>query len=490
MKKQSFFYGATVLAVASILCKMLSAAFKIPLDRFFLHEEGIAVYQSAYSVYNVFLAICVTGIPIALSSLIAGKDDSEASSFAASTFAVVTMFSALSAAILFVFAEPLAELLSGGGESVAALSLKVLCPALLVMGVISSRRGYFQGRENMTPSAISQLAESILKVGLGIGICALAVKDGIATGSAGALCGVTAGAMASALVLEIFYRSSHPVKGKVSFQKGIEVIKMSIPMTLGAFGFTAVMLCDTLTVPSLLAQNGIDTLERLKLFGHLTRANTVYNLPATIITAFTASAVPALAIAKSDTKLLSENAVKAVKLIFLAAFPCGLGMILFSREIISLLYSSASYSVLLAFAGVMVFIMPYVQTTTAMLQTVGKVWSPIAVSGCAALVKVILNFLLIKFLGVYGAPVATIIAFIPAMILNTRMLSGKVKLSGAGKGTLKLLFCAVTACGASRALYAITGGTIMLLVSLCIAVALYLCLIIVSGCISKKDFLR
>ena len=249
MKKQSFIYGATVLAVASILCKILSAALKIPLDRLFLHEEGIAVYQSAYSVYNVFLAICVTGIPIALSSLVAGKDDSEASSFAASTFMVVTIFSVASAIVLFACAAPLARLLSGGGESVAALSLRVLCPALLVMGVISSRRGYFQGRENMTPSAMSQLAESVLKVALGIGICAVAVKGGIATGSAGALCGVTAGAMASALVLEVFFRRSHPLKGKVSFQKGIAVIKMSIPMTLGAFGFTAVMLVDTLTVP-------------------------------------------------------------------------------------------------------------------------------------------------------------------------------------------------------------------------------------------------
>ena len=216
------------------------------------------------------------------------------------------------------------------------------------------------------------------------------------------------------------------------------------------------------------------------MFGYLTRANTVYNLPATIITAFTASAVPALAIARGDKKLLGENAVKAVKLIFLAAFPCGLGMIFFSREIIELLYSSASYSALLALAGVMVFIMPYVQTTTAMLQTVGKVWSPIAVSGCAVLVKAVLNFLLIKHLGIYGAPIATVLAFIPAMIINTRMLSKKVELFGIGKELLKLLLYAVVACGLARALYIVTGGTIMLLVSVCVAIIIYLCFIIVS----------
>ena len=92
IKKQSFIYGAAVLAAASLLCKIMSAAMKIPLDRFFLHEEGIAVYQSAYSIYNVFLAICVTGIPIALSSLVASADNEEGEVLAKSTGVLVTLF--------------------------------------------------------------------------------------------------------------------------------------------------------------------------------------------------------------------------------------------------------------------------------------------------------------------------------------------------------------------------------------------------------------
>ena len=490
MKKQSFLYGATVLAVASILCKIMSAALKIPLDRFFLHEEGIGVYQSAYSVYNVFLAICVTGIPIALSSLVAGKNQDEAADFSYSTFVLVTLFSAVSAAVLFIFADPLARILSGGGLPVAAPSLRVLCIALLVMGFISSRRGYFQGMENMTPSAISQLAESFLKVVLGIGICAVAVKKGVAAGSAGALCGVTAGTIASAIVLEVFYRKARPPKGVFSAKKGIEVIKISIPMTLGAFAFTAVMLADTLSVPALLAQIGTEEIDRLKMFGYLTRANTVYNLPATIISAFTASAVPALAAKRGDSKLLCENAVKAVKLIFLAAIPCGLGMMLFSGDIIGFLYSSKEFSALLSLAGVMVLIMPYVQTTTAMLQTVGTVWKPIIVSGCAVVLKIALNFFLVKHLGIYGAPVATIAAFIPAMVINTRMLSDKVKLSGSGKEILKITLCGAVSCGAAKLLYEMTGGTLMLLTSLCVAAVIYLVLTVATGCITKKEFFQ
>ena len=467
MKKQSFLYGAAVLAAASILCKIMSAALKIPLDRFFLHEDGIAVYQSAYSIYNVFLAICVTGIPIALSGMIAGKSEEEASSLAKSTLVFVSIFSFVSAICMFVFANPLAALLSGGGSPVAANSLRVLALALPVMGVISSRRGYFQGKGMMTPSALSQLAESCMKVFLGIGICALTYKAGIAYGSAGAIAGVTLGAFASAAILEISFRKSRPLPGKADRKKALAVIRLSIPMTLGAFAFTAVMLADTLTVPALLAKCGFEEADRLKLFGYLTRANTVYNLPATIITAFTASAVPAIAAVRAEREKLSENSVRAIKLVFLASLPCGFGMMLFSGEILSLLYATTHHWQLLALCGAMVIIMPFVQTTTAMLQTLGKIWQPIAVSACAVILKVVLNYALVANMGIEGAPLATILAFIPAVAVNYIMLSKRVKLHGAFLVTIKLCVCAIIACGGAMAFAALLYG-ILVIASKCI----------------------
>lgn len=476
-----------MLAAASILCKIMSAALKIPLDRFFLHEEGIAVYQSAYSIYNVFLAICVTGIPIALSSMIASSKEEAAASLAKSTFALVSLFSFVCAICLFVFAQPLARLLSGGGSPVAATSLKVLSPALMVMGVISSRRGYFQGKGMMTPSAMSQLAESAAKVFLGIGICSLIYKTGIRYGSAGAIAGVTIGAFASAAILEISFRKSKPLKGKTDVKMALSVLRLSVPMTLGAFAFTAVMLTDTLTVPGLLAKGGFEEAERLKLFGYLTRANTVYNLPATIITAFTASAVPAIAAVKSDHNKLSENSVRAIKLVFLASLPCGLGMMLFSGEILSLLYKTAYHWQLLALCGGMVIIMPLVQTTTAMLQTLGRIWQPIAVSVCAVAVKVVLNYVLVENIGVEGAPLATIMAFVPAAVINCIMLSGKVKLRGAFSVTVKLSLCALIACGGARLIYSVGSGPLFFLGAMTFAAVAYIVLVVVIKCITKDE---
>jgi len=489
MKKQSFLYGAAVLAAASLLCKIMSAALKIPLDRFFLHEEGIAVYQSAYSIYNVFLAICVTGIPIALSKLVAQSNKKEAASLCKSTLVIVSVFGALGAAGLVIFANPVARLLSGGEEAVAASSLRMLAPALLVMGIVSSRRGYFQGNSDMTPSALSQLAESFTKVVLGIAMCSLTVKWGIAYGACGAISGVSIGAVMSALVLEVFFRRTKREKGAFSSALALKVLKLSVPMTLGAFGFTGVMLADTLTVPKILAFGGMDTIERLKMFGYLTRANTIYNLPATIITAFTASAVPAIAcsIGEKNNAGVSENSLKAIKLIFLVAMPCALGMGIFAKEILALLYSGSQQWQLLALTGAMILIMPYVQTITAMLQTMGKVWQPIWVSVGAIVLKAGLNFLFIRMFGIIGAPLSTIAAFVPAMIINTIMLQRRVQIKGAIPILVKMAVCALISCISARAVYTLHPTPAMLLVAVAMAAVLYIAGILLSGCIRKDE---
>ena len=404
---------------------------------------------------------------------------------------MVSFLGVLSAVMLFVFAKPLARILSGGGDAVCAPSLMMLSPALLVMGIISSRKGFFQGKSVMTPSALGQLGESLIKVVLGIGLCAVFVKKGIAYGAAGAIAGVTAGAFIQAIVLESFYRRENKIKGTYSTKKALEVFKISVPMTLGAFGFTAVMLLDSLTVPKLLVSVGESFPERLALMGYLTRAMTIYNLPATVISAFTASAVPALARARAegDRGKSGESSVRVIKLILLAALPCALGMMLFPKELFLLIYSSKSHASLLALYGMIVIIMPYVQTTTAMLQTLGKVWAPIWVTVGAVVLKAILNVVFVKAFGIAGAPFATIAAFSVAVIINTFMLTRLTSLKGAVKVAGKILLCALLSCGGARLIYNTVPSVITLLLCVMLAATLYFALIFIFRCITKSEIL-
>ena len=492
LKKQSFIKGAAVMAIASILCKIMSAIFKIPLDLFFLHEDGIAIYQSVYSIYNIFLAICVTGVPIALSSLVAKESEEESLSLCSSTFTAVTFICALSSVLIFVFAKPIAIYLSGGGAPKAEMALRALSPALLFLGVISSLRGYFQGQSNMIPSALGQLGESVIKVVMGILLCAVLVRFGVENGAAGAVLGVSLSAFCAATVLYLFLRKDKKkLLGKFRIKSAVRVFKLSLPVTLGTFGYAAVMLCDALTVTNVLSTAGVGEAERLRLFGYLTRANTVYNLPAAIITAITASIVPIIssAIAKKDSAELKENASKSLKSIFYVASPCAFGLVLFAQQIFALLYSNENSFVLLALAGGLVLVLPYVQTTTVMLQSLGKVWHSVIANAVAVILKLVLNLVLIKWIGIKGAQIATIIAFLPVFLYNTVLLGKFIKLRDAFAQILKIILSGAISCVLARCMYALGGGIIMLVASIFTAAVLYILLLVLSGSIERKEII-
>ncbi len=484
IKKQSFITGAAVLAAASVLCKALSAVFKIPLDTLFLHEEGIALYQSAYSVCNVFLAICITGIPIALSSLIAA-DRAHANDYRTTAFYAISAAGIIFALLTVIFSKDLALLLSGGEGKNIRLGLCALSPALLFLGFTGSLRGYFQGMENMTPSALGQIAESLAKVFFGLGLCALFIKKGTEYGAAAALFGVSIGQICCAGTLFVMFLKSGGKKGRFNRAMLKRIFCLSLPVTLGAFSYTAALFTDTLTLVPVMAHIGIPPEMRLKSYGLLSRAGTIYNLPATIITAITASAVPMLS-ALGDKEARSRGVKKVIKSIFLVAAPCGFGMIFFSQNIMSLLYKSRGGADILAFTGLTVLVMPYVQTTSAMLQTFGSVWAPICAGGLCILLKAALNFFLIPALGAGGAALSTAAAFLGAFIFNSILLSKKTPAKGVTPDCIKILLCGAAACALPKLVFKNPGG-MTLVFAIFSAAVLYVFFIAASRAIKKED---
>ena len=68
-KKSTFFGGAAILAVSSILVKVIGAVYRIPLGRI-LPDDVMGDYNAAYNIYNLFLTISTAGLPVALSKSI------------------------------------------------------------------------------------------------------------------------------------------------------------------------------------------------------------------------------------------------------------------------------------------------------------------------------------------------------------------------------------------------------------------------------------
>ena len=149
--------GTAILAVAGILVKVLGAIFKIPLNAL-IGVEGLAYYSYAYHLYSLLLVIATAGLPVAISRLVSEKIAVNDYTSAQRVFRISRwlMFGVGFASFLICFfgAELMAEHVYK--DPGAVWPIKAIAPALIFVPVMSSYRGYFQGRQNMNPTAISQ----------------------------------------------------------------------------------------------------------------------------------------------------------------------------------------------------------------------------------------------------------------------------------------------------------------------------------------------
>ena len=160
-KSKSFVKGAAILAVSGIICKVVGAVYRIPLSNM-IGQEGMGNYQMVYPVYSLLLVLSTSGLPIAISKLVSEKrarGDIEGARrvYHVSMVSLVILGLATSLA-LFAAGDLLAVAF---GMPSAAISFKIIAPSLIFVAVVSAYRGYFQGMQMMTPTAVSQVVEQI-----------------------------------------------------------------------------------------------------------------------------------------------------------------------------------------------------------------------------------------------------------------------------------------------------------------------------------------
>ncbi len=201
---KKFATGATILAVAGILAKCLSLFFRIPLaSDVMLGDEGMGYYQLPYPYYSLLIAVSYLGIPSAMSKMVSEKVSigkyKEAHQIFKHSLVILSALGVVASFILFM--------VSTGSkwpkESVYAFYGLALAP--FFVSIMGAFRGYFQGMQNMAPTAISQLLESFTRVIVGVGLAAVLLKHGLGYAAGGASFGATAGAIIGMIYLILTY---------------------------------------------------------------------------------------------------------------------------------------------------------------------------------------------------------------------------------------------------------------------------------------------
>ena len=236
-------HGAAILTVGVVIMKLLGAIYKVPLGNI-LGDYGYGIFLATYNVYNIFFTLSTAGLPVALSRLIAeadarGEDALKEKTFRSAivTFAAIGMVFSL---IMFFGNQWLATVYLVKPD--AALSVRAMAPAILLVCLVSAYRGYCQGNGNMIPTTVDEVLEVLFKVISGLAISAMLVHAGrgLPEASAGAILGVSIGSVVSLGYMIVYkhrnYRGT-AVSGEVA-DSGLKIagtiLKIGIPISLGA----------------------------------------------------------------------------------------------------------------------------------------------------------------------------------------------------------------------------------------------------------------
>nr|WP_288698150.1 polysaccharide biosynthesis protein [uncultured Allisonella sp.] len=511
MKKNSFIQGAVILAVSGIIVKLIGAVSRIYLSRL-LGGEGIGLYQMAYPIYLLCLSISTAGLPVAISIMVSERnaihDFLGGQRILKIALSVLTLTGLLFSVGLYFGSSVLIDH-HIVRDPRAYWSLIALAPAVFCATISATMRGYFQGLQNMTPTAVSEVIEQFVRVVTMIGLAIILLPKGLEFGAAGATFGAAPGAAAAILTLGWFYwhDRKHRKMWYMSQDKSIvpdstwNIMKrlfiLAIPVSCANIMIPIVSNIDLFIVPKRLEVAGFNVEQATTLFGYLTgMATALINMPTIVTSSMSSSLVPGISEAsiKKDFDTIRRRARTALRLASVFTLPAAIGLGVIATPISTMLYATANAGPCIAVMSIGIFFLGIQQVTTGILQGLGKTAVPfinLIVSGC---VKVAFSWNLTAMpqFGVLGAAFATDTDFAVAAALNLLFLYRYMRFNMDYGHLLKV---AIASAVMGVAVYfsfgaiigAIHSNTLSALLAICVGVVVYALGILLTKAIKPED---
>ena len=489
-----------MLLCSAVIVKLIGAIFKIPLSsKYCLGDLGFGYFSSAYDLFTPFYALAMAGLPVAVSKTVSEYSAKGRYNDVRQMLKVSRRVYLAAGLICFLclatFVYPFSRLTDSTGEGI--YSLFAMTPSVIFCCLMSSYRGYYQGLNNMLPTALSELLEALCKLILGFGFGFLTVKitGNAALGSAAAIFGITVGTAVSTLYLKLYYKfkgdgfSTEQVSGSLKADSGKTAVKalvmIAVPVALASLAGNIALIIDALTVRRQLGALNEDSFNIIRemyaysvadynktaatpitngelsalLYGIRGKAYTLFNLVPTLTTVIGVSAVPVLSglNAEKDYTALNRNLNSALKLTSLISIPAGVGLCVASDRIMKLLYDSAASveigAPLLKVFGIAAIFAGTAIPLTGVLQAIGKQKSALINIAAGAAAKLIIGILTVSVpeINIMGAAVGTLACYAVIFVLHITVLLRSKGISVNIKAVflkplVSALICGIAAC--------------------------------------------
>ena len=514
-KNKKLLRGVLVLLPAALFSKIVGMFYKIPL-LFIVGVEGMAYFLAAYHVYSLLFVLCATGLPTALSLQIsralARGEGRSVGRILRVAMVLFFAFGLAGSALLLCCARPLAARLSMGD---AAAALMAISPSLLLAAFIGVGKGYFQGYNRMGPTALCEVLESAGKLCFGLGFALWAKRAGLPAPqlAAYAVFGITAGMALSALSLALplavsLVRARGERGAFLPPRRRVlsELCRVAFPITLSACVMSVVSLLDTVLISARLQRAGFPASVANAMYssyGNL--AIPLYNLVPALLSPVTLALMPLLggAVARGDETGARGALTSAVRLSTLVGIPASLGLCVFAKPLLCLIFTGQDEAIAVAAPLLSVLALSVLPTVLiallgAALQATGHTVLPVLAMGAGAAVKLLCESVLLTLPNVWlrGAPISTLCCTLTVLAIEWAALSRVLPFPVITPRDLFLpLFATLPAILLGLGLYWLlqthtAGAAWLILPVVCAVCAALLFFALCFGAVEKKDLLN
>ncbi len=457
---QSFMKGTVILTGSLLVVKIMGILFRIFVTGM-IGPTGATYFTVAYEIYNPLFALATAGLPIAISRMVSENVAKGRYKDVKKIKKVSTPIFLLTGTIGFIlmtlgaFIVPNLPFVNVPG---AIYSVIALSPTIFFACLMSIYRGYYQGLNNMIPTAMSENIEAGCKFFIGYvlsySIIYFGTKEYLLNGtflgkpydtlelaqtaimpfaSAGAILGISIGAMAGFFYLflrdkfkgdkitekEIY--NSEPSQGSKSIAKTL--VMSALPIGLGAIIMNVAGLIDTTlilhriqhimsTTPNELLSiygskiskavlNSKDGVHGF-LMGCYSFTLPIMMLVPAITQAFGIVALPAVTRAwtKKDNRKLKNSMETVIRMTMLVTIPAGIGISAIGPALLSMIYRNRPDAVgiasgIIPILGIATIFTAASTPICSMLQAIGRVDLPVKIISVGLIIKILVNYLLV-----------------------------------------------------------------------------------------------
>ncbi len=474
MRRQSFVLSAIILTLGGFFAKAIGAIYKIPLTNI-LGSSGMGVYYLIFPIYSLVIAFCSSGISVALSTEVAKCRKIHHRYNEQKLLRVSLIFTFIISVVISIIIVLLSSLLAEmQGNMNAKAGYIAIAPAIILSSLIATVRGYFQGIENMVPTTVSMVIEQIVKLTIGLILAHKLCIYGIEYAVLGAILGVTISEVIALIIIVInflsykgqldynyrnkFYKNKskisvsgviketrHNLKKcnmssnrtlskiyicnsknirystKVAIKK---LMSVALPCTFSSILIPISTMLDSFMIINLLVSSGYSLVISTSLYGiwgGIIQA--LISLPTIIVSAISTAIVPALSglVVRNDTNEIRNKIAFYIKLTLVLSLAMFIIFYVFAEDMLKFLYGDALrtdiidefyYATkMLKISSLTIIYYAFLQTFTAILQTIGKSHVPFFAMLVSLLIRTGLLYALVSItsINIFGVVIANIL---------------------------------------------------------------------------------